>query len=119
MIRGHIIELKPNNVQANHLARACGVARKAYNWALHEWQRQYALDKAYRDACLAAGVEVDTKNLNKPSQAKLRRELNAIKRELFPYMLEVTKCAPQAAIMQLGDAYSQFKTKVLCLGQTS
>ncbi len=29
MIRGHIIELKPNNVQANHLARACGVARKA------------------------------------------------------------------------------------------
>ena len=90
MIRGHIIELKPNNVQANHLARACGVARKAYNWALHEWQRQYALDKAYRDACLAAGVEVDTKNLNKPSQAKLRRELNAIKRELFPYMLEVT-----------------------------
>ncbi|WP_240365310.1 hypothetical protein [Psychrobacter sp. KH172YL61] len=57
---------------------------KAYNWALHEWQRQYALDKAYRDACLAAGVEVDTKNLNKPSQAKLRRELNAIKRELFP-----------------------------------
>ncbi|WP_265089608.1 helix-turn-helix domain-containing protein [Psychrobacter submarinus] len=28
MIRGHIIELKPNNVQANHLARACGAARK-------------------------------------------------------------------------------------------
>jgi len=32
------------------------VARKAYNWALYEWQRQYALDKAYRDACLAAGI---------------------------------------------------------------
>ena len=108
MIRGHIIELKPNNVQANHFARACGVARKAYNWALYEWQRQYALDKAYRDACLAAGIEIDTKKLNKPSQAKLRRELNAIKRDLFPYMLEVTKCAPQLAIMQLGDAYNNF-----------
>lgn len=108
MIRGHIIELKPNNVQANHFARACGVARKAYNWALYEWQRQYTLDKAYRNACLAAGVDIDTKRLNKPSQAKLRRELNAIKRELFPYMLEVTKCAPQAAIMQLGDAYNNF-----------
>ncbi|WP_198334713.1 RNA-guided endonuclease InsQ/TnpB family protein [Psychrobacter namhaensis] len=108
MIRGHIIELKPNNVQANHFARACGVARKAYNWALYEWQRQYALDKAYREACLATGIEIDTKKLNKPSQAKLRRELNAIKRELFPYMLEVTKCAPQAAIMQLGDAYNNF-----------
>ncbi|MGP5521641.1 RNA-guided endonuclease InsQ/TnpB family protein, partial [Psychrobacter namhaensis] len=108
MIRGHIIELKPNNVQANHFARACGVARKAYNWALYEWQRQYALDKAYRDACLATGIEMDTKKLNKPSQAKLRRELNAIKREVFPYMLEVTKCAPQLAIMQLGDAYKNF-----------
>lgn len=85
MIRGHIIELKPNNAQANHFARACGVARKAYNWALYEWQRQYALDKAYRDACLATGSEIDAKKLNKPSQAKLRRELNAIKRELFPY----------------------------------
>ena len=108
MIRGHSIELKPNNVQANHFARACGVARKAYNWALHEWQRQYAEDKVYRDACLVASIEVDTKKLNRPSQAKLRRELNAIKRELFPYMLEVTKCAPQAAIMQLGDAYNNF-----------
>ncbi len=108
MIRGHIIELKPNNVQANHLARACGVARKAYNWALYEWKRQYALDKAYRDACLAADSEIDTKQLNKPSQAKLRRELNAIKRDVFPYMLEVTKCAPQLAIMQLGDAYNNF-----------
>ena len=108
MIRGHIIELKPNNVQANHFARACGVTRKAYNWALYEWQRQYALDKAYRDACLAAGIQIDTKKLNKPSQAKLRRELNAIKRELFPYMLEVTKCAPQLAIMRLGDAYNNF-----------
>ena len=108
MIRGHSIELKPNNVQANYFARACGVARNAYNWALHEWQRQYALDKAYRDVCLVAGVEIDTKKLNKPSQAKLRRELNAIKRELFPYMLEVTKCAPQLAIMQLGDAYHNF-----------
>jgi putative transposase len=108
MIRGHIIELKPNNVQANHFARACGVARKAYNWALYEWQRQYTLDKAYRDACLASGIEIDTKKLNKPSQAKLRRELNAIKREVFPYMLEVTKCAPQLAIMQLGDAYKNF-----------
>ena len=108
MIRGHSIELKPNNVQANHFARACGVARKAYNWALYEWQQQYALDKAYRDACLAAGIEIDTKKLNKPSQAKLRRELNAVKREMFPYMLEVTKCAPQLAIMQLGDAFKNF-----------
>ena len=41
MLRAHKIALDPNNVQATHLARACGVARFAYNWALAEWTRQY------------------------------------------------------------------------------
>ncbi|WP_227675561.1 hypothetical protein [Psychrobacter submarinus] len=52
------------------------------------------LDKEpYRDACLAAGVEVDTKNLNKPLTGEAQSaELNAIKRELFPICWEVTKC---------------------------
>ena len=39
-IRGHIIALDPNNTQATHLKKACGVARFAYNWALAEWQKQ-------------------------------------------------------------------------------
>lgn len=108
MIRGHIIELNPNNAQANHLARACGVARFSYNWALAEWQRQYEADKAYRDSCLMAGHDMDHAKLNKPSQASLRRQINAIKREQFPWMLEVSKCATQLAIMQLGDAYKNF-----------
>ena len=111
MIRGHIIELNPNNVQANHFARACGVARFSYNWVLVEWQRQYRADKIYRDSCLSAGVDIDPAKLNKPSQAPLRRQINAIKREQFPWMLEVSKCATQLAIMQLGDAYKNFFSK--------
>jgi putative transposase len=43
-----------------------------------------------------------------PSQLALRRQLNAIKRDQFPWMLEVTKCAPQMAIIQLGDAFQSF-----------
>jgi putative transposase len=43
-----------------------------------------------------------------PSQLALRRQLNAIKRDEFPWMLEVTKCAPQMAIIQLGDAFKNF-----------
>jgi transposase len=31
-----------------------------------------------------------------------------IKREEFPWMLEVTKCAPQMAIIHLGDAFKRF-----------
>ena len=107
-IRGHIIELTPNNTQATHLKKACGVARFAYNWALSEWKKQYEQDKQYRDDCLAKGIQIDETKLHKPSQGKLRKQLNAIKREKYPFMLEVTKCSPQLAIMQLGDAFKRF-----------
>jgi putative transposase len=38
----------------------------------------------------------------------LRRALNSIKGEQFPWMLEVTKNAPQMAIIQLGAAFKNF-----------
>lgn len=95
MILAHKIALTPNNAQATHFARAAGVARFAYNWALAEWGRQYEAHKT------------DPAQL-KPSQAALRRQLNAIKREQFPWMLEVTKNAPQMAIIQLGEAFKHF-----------
>lgn len=98
MILAHKIALDPNNAQATYFARACGVARFAYNWALAEWKRQY--DAAKVDATLP-----------KPSQMALRRQLNAIKREQFPWMLEVTKNAPQMAIIQLGEAFNNFFKK--------
>ncbi len=95
MLIAHKIALNPNNKQATYFAKACGVARFSYNWALAEWQRQY---EAYKlDSALA-----------KPSQAALRHQLNAIKREQFPWMLEVTKNAPQMAIIQLEHAFQNF-----------
>ncbi|MCC5610895.1 transposase [Nostoc sp. CHAB 5834] len=95
MLRAHKIRLDPNLAQANHFARACGTARFAWNWALSEWQRQY-------EAHLA------DPSFPKPSEGALRRQLNAIKREQFPWMLEVTKCAPQEAIRALGVAYKNW-----------
>ncbi|MFD2407209.1 helix-turn-helix domain-containing protein [Azorhizophilus paspali] len=71
MILAHKIALAPNNAQATYFARAAGVARFAYNWALAEWGRQYEAHKA--DPAQP-----------RPSQAALRRQLNAIKREQFP-----------------------------------
>lgn len=108
MIKGHVIRLEPNNKQAAYFAKACGVARLAYNWALNEWQRQYQADKTYRDYCTTNNLPIDDSQLNKPSQGKLRKQLNAIKREQYPFMLEVTKCSPQMAIIQLGDAFNRF-----------
>jgi len=95
MLVAHRIRLDPNNVQATYLGRAAGTARFAYNWALNEWQRQY-------EACKTNPA------LPKPSEAALRRLLNSIKRKQFPWMLEVTKNAPQLAIMQLGQAFENF-----------
>ena len=95
MMIAHKIALVPNNVQATQFARAAGTARFAYNWALAEWQRQY-------EAC-----KLDA-TLPKPSQMALRRQLNGIKGEQFPWMLEVTKNAPQMAIIQLGAAFKNF-----------
>ena len=107
-IRGHIIALDPNNTQATYFKKACGVARFAYNWALGQWEKQYEQDKQYRNDCLNKGIQIDETKLNKPSQGKLRKQLNSIKRQQFPFMLEVTKCSPQLAIMQLGDAFKRF-----------
>ena len=95
MIISHKIRLDPNNKQATYLAKACGVARFAYNWALAEWQTQYATWK-------------EDNSQPKPNQMSLRRQLNAIKRENFPWMLDVTKNAPQMAIIQLGNAFKNF-----------
>jgi len=92
MLLAHSIELRCNNKQKTYFAKASGVARKAYNWALKEWQEEYA----------AGG---------RPTETALRRKLNSIKREKFPYMLEVTKNAPQMAIIQLGQAFKNFFAK--------
>ena len=108
MIKGHTIELTPNNKQATYFAKACGVARLAYNWALAEWQNQYQADKVYRDNCQKNGIAIDRTKLNNPSQFKLRKQLNFIKKTKFPFMFDVTKCSPQEAIIQLGKAFDNF-----------
>ncbi len=95
MLIAHKIALAPNNVQATYFSRTAGTARFAYNWALAEWQKQYDAHK------------LDS-SLPKPSQQALRRHLNSIKKTQFPWMLDVTKNAPQMAIIQLGNAFKNF-----------
>ncbi len=95
MIISHKIRLDPNHKQATYFAKAAGTARFAYNWALAEWQTQYTAWK-------------EDNSQPKPSQFSLRKQLNAIKREQFSWMLAVTKNAPQMAIIQLGAAFKNF-----------
>ena len=95
MILAHKMALDSNDVQETYFRKAAGTARFAYNWALAEWQRQYEAWKA------------DPTGL-RPSDPALRKQLNAIKGDQFPWMLEVTKNAPQMAIMHLGQAFKNF-----------
>ena len=93
MMRAHKIRLYPNNAQATYFTKACGVARFAYNWGLAEWKRLFE-----------AGEPVN--------EGIIRKRLNAIKNEQFPWMLEVTKCAPQLAIKNdLHNAFMNFFAK--------
>ena len=93
MIRAHKIRLYPNNHQESLLVKSCGVARFAYNWALMEWYTQYLSGE-------------------KPTESNLRKQLNSIKKEQFPWMREVTKSAPQQAIKNLGEAFQNTFDKI-------
>jgi putative transposase len=95
VLRTHKIALDLTNKQRTHLAKCAGVSRFAYNWGLSLWEELYAAHK-------------NDPSLPKPSQYEIRKILNAVKREQFPWMMEVTKCAPQEAIIDLGKAYRNF-----------
>ncbi len=97
MILGHRIELNPNVEQSVYLAKSAGTARFAYNWALAQmdahWETQKHLPKEKRTYL---------------SEGDLRKRLNRIKRDEFPWMMDVSKYAVQEAIKQLGAAYRNF-----------
>lgn len=95
MFKTHKIALDPTNTQRTMLLKSAGCARFAYNWALAMWQKMY-------EEHLADSTSPQ------PTQLLLRRKLNEIKRKEFPWMLEVTKCAPQEAIINLGRAFTNF-----------
>lgn len=87
--RAHRIALNPNNVQATYFAKAAGVARHAYNWGLARWKTEYA-----------AG--------NKPTAFSIKKLYRAEQDSFAPWAREVTKCAPEGAMADLGKAFNNF-----------
>lgn len=92
VVLSHRIALVPTAAQEVLLRQAVGVSRFAYNWALAEWKQQYQAGE-------------------KPSEAALRRQLNFIKRQQFPWMRLVPKSVPQQAIKNCGAAFQRFFKK--------
>jgi len=89
IILSHKIRLVPNKEQSEYFAKACGIARFAWNWGLAEWQKQYE-----------AGL--------KPSGLSLKKEFNAVKGTDFRWTYEVTKYACQQPFIFLQKAFVNF-----------
>jgi putative transposase len=83
-------ELKPNNKQKTLLAKHAGCARFAYNWGL------------------ARRKELYEKSRESTTAIEQHRRLNKLKKTEFPWMYEVSKCAPQEALRDLHRAYQNF-----------
>ncbi len=87
-------QLLPNNKQRTYFAKASGTARFAWNWALAEWDRQYAMHKN------GSG--------DRPTGMALKRQFNALKKSEFPWVYEVTKYASQQPFISLQRAFSDW-----------
>lgn len=88
--RAYRYELKPNMAQRILLAKHAGCARFAYNWGLAQRVALYQEEK---------------KSTNAMAQHKT---LNQLKKTEFPWMDEVSKCAPQEALRDLDRAFKNF-----------
>lgn len=93
MIKAHKIRLSPTPEQQQYFIRAVGTARFAYNWALARWNEEYQAGR-------------------KPSALSLKAEFNAIKREQYPWALDVSKTAAEGAFINLGVAFANFFRRV-------
>ena len=91
-VLSHKIRIYPNKEAEVYLKRSCGTARFAYNWARARWEESYKAGE-------------------KPNVFALLREFNGLKATEYPWVLDVSKWAPQRAILNLGEAYQRFFSK--------
>lgn len=90
LLRAFKTELDPNNVQRTLMLKSAGAARFAWNWGLARRIGEY-------------------KTTGKSSSAITQhKQLNELKSSEFPWMYEVSKCAPQEALRDLDKAYQNF-----------
>jgi putative transposase len=85
----HKIALCPTQEQGNYFARACGTARKVWNWALDEWNKQYAAGQ-------------------KPNAMALKKQFNAVKYQLFAWLKDMHRDSHAQPFEHLARAWKRF-----------
>jgi putative transposase len=88
--RAYRYELDPNVQQRILLAKHAGAARFAYNWGL------------------ARRIELHWQTGKTTNAIEQHRELNRLKKTEYPWLYEVSKCAPQEALRDLDRAFANF-----------
>jgi putative transposase len=99
MQRTHKIARCPTPEQVDYFKRACGTARRVWNWALNEWNRQYA----------AGG---------RPNAMALKKQFNAIKytdpqwldEKGRPWLRDIHRDAHAQPFAHLAKAWERFFT---------
>lgn len=81
--RGYKVALDLNNEQRTACFKHAGCSRFAWNWGLAR----------KREAYQQTGKT--------PSAVDLHKELNTLKKTEYPWMYDVSKCAPQEALRDL------------------
>lgn len=85
----HRIALDPTPQQREYFRRAAGTARFVWNWALAEWNRQYAAGQ-------------------KPNANALKRQFNAVKYQEFPWLVDVHRDSHAQPFANLAKAWGKF-----------
>jgi len=99
MQRTHTIARCPTPEQVDYFKRACGTARRVWNWALNEWNKQYA----------AGG---------RPNAMALKKQFNAIKytdpqwldENGRPWLRDIHRDAHAQPFAHLAKAWERFFT---------
>ena len=89
IIRAYKTELKPNDKQKTLFGRCCGASRYVYNWGVAEWRRQYNTGE-------------------KPSAYGLKKQFNAQKDDICPWIRALPYTITESAFINLGAAYKHF-----------
>jgi putative transposase len=93
----HKIALCPSPEQADYFKRACGTARKVWNWALGEWNKQYEAGQ-------------------KPNAMALKKQFNALKysdsqwldKDGRPWLRDIHRDAHSQPFAHLAKAWNRF-----------
>ncbi len=96
IFRAYKTELAPDDEQFEALYRHAGAARFAYNWGL-EWKSNVHLHNM-----------LPHPKLKTPTAIDLHRELVRLKKGKLSWLYDVSKCAPQKALIDLDAAFSNF-----------